>query len=63
MAEKEGAGGGVVERIVGGAAGDERVEGGLEAEGGDEAFQRVAGQRGVGLADEAEGVDPEGIVG
>ena len=63
MAEEEGAGGGIVERVVGGTAGDEGVEGGLESECGDEALQCVARQGGVGLTDEAEGVDPEGIAG
>ena len=63
VAEKESAGGSVVERVVGGAAGDEGVEGWLETQCGDEALQCVAGQGGVGLADEAEGVDPEGVVG
>ena len=61
VTEEKGAGGGVVERVVRGAAGDERVERGPKPERGDEPLQRVAGQGGVGLAGEAERVDPEGI--
>ena len=64
VAEEEGAGDGVVEGVVGLAVGEEVVEFVCEVEGGDEVGEGFGFEGGVGVADEAEGVEPfEGVEG